>query len=65
MLVAIELSVTSTYMFSFLTISVACGYAHSLVIVERANVGDRLDQVNDCCLIFLIGGMVERMEKVV
>ncbi|KDO84779.1 hypothetical protein CISIN_1g0092481mg, partial [Citrus sinensis] len=26
-------------------ISVACGYGHSLVIVDRTNVGERLDQV--------------------
>jgi alpha-tubulin suppressor-like RCC1 family protein len=27
-------------------ISVACGYAHSLVVVDRANVGDRLEQLD-------------------
>lgn len=27
-------------------ISVACGYAHSMVIVDRTNVGDRLDQLD-------------------
>ncbi|KAL6995792.1 hypothetical protein U1Q18_005928 [Sarracenia purpurea var. burkii] len=27
-------------------ISVACGFAHSMVVVDRANVGDRLDQLD-------------------
>lgn len=31
--------------------SVACGFAHSMVVVDRTNVGDRLDQV-DTCLYF-------------
>lgn len=29
----------------FFGCSVACGYGHSLVIVDRTNVGERLDQV--------------------
>lgn len=28
-----------------LSCSVACGFAHSLVVVDRTNVADQLDQV--------------------
>lgn len=33
------------FFFFFFGCSVACGYGHSLVIVDRTNVGERLDQV--------------------
>lgn len=26
--------------------SVACGFAHSMVVIDRTNIGDRLDQVD-------------------
>ncbi|KAG5543077.1 hypothetical protein RHGRI_015983 [Rhododendron griersonianum] len=36
-------------------ISVACGFAHSMVVIDRTNVGDRLDQVIESSYMLAVG----------
>lgn len=44
MVVVFYSGIYSSYFVSFG--SVACGFAHSMVVVDRTDVGDKLDQVS-------------------